>query len=70
MSDESIGELTNKINAELKLVGEWFKANKLSVNLGKTNFILFCSKRKGANISIDSNISVNIDNQCISRVIC
>jgi len=40
----------------------------LSLNLGKTNFILFCSKSKSANISIVSNISVNIDNQCISRV--
>ena len=27
MSDESIGELADKINAKLKLIVEWFKAN-------------------------------------------
>ena len=62
MSDASIGELANKINTKLKLVGEWFKANKLSLNPKKTNFILFCSKRKSADISIDCSIFVNIDN--------
>jgi len=59
--------LVNNINTEFKLVGEWFKANKLSVYLEKTKFILFCSKRKSATAS-NCNISVNIDNQCISRI--
>jgi len=27
-------------------VSDWFKANKLSLNLAKTNYILFCSHRK------------------------
>src|SRR6218665_2944796 len=67
MSHKSINVFVNNINTELKLVGEWFKANKLSVNLEKTKFILFCSKTKSAAAS-NCNISVNIDNQCISRV--
>ena len=67
MSDKSIHVLVNKMNIELKLVGDWFKANKLSLNLEKTNFILFCSRRKLANVP-RCDISINIDNQCISKV--
>jgi len=28
-------------NKELKLITEWFRVNKLSINVNKTNFILF-----------------------------
>jgi len=41
MSDESIGELTNKINVELKLVGLDFRANKLHY---VTRFLFLASK--------------------------
>ena len=34
-------ELINMMNSELKLVSDWFKANKLSLNATKTNYILF-----------------------------
>jgi retron-type reverse transcriptase len=67
MSNKSIDVLVKTINVELKFVGEWFKANKLSLNLVKTNFILFCSKRK-TELNSDCNIAVNIDNQCLARV--
>src|ERR1700733_13444498 len=33
-------------NQELSGVSDWFYANKLSLNLSKTNYILFCSHRK------------------------
>lgn len=36
------------MNIELIKVAEWFNANKLSLNLEKTNFILFSSARKTA----------------------
>ena len=67
MSNKSIDVLVKTINIELKFVGEWFKANKLSLNLVKTNFILFCSQRK-TELKSDCNIAINIDNQCIARV--
>jgi len=67
MSNKSIEVLVNTMNAELKLVGEWFKANKLSLNLAKTNFILFCSKRK-IELNLDCNMTITIDNQSITRV--
>ena len=67
MSDCSLPELINKLNVELAKVGTWFKANKLSLNLGKTSYILFCSKKKLASAQ-DYPFSINLDNQCINRV--
>jgi len=67
MSDCSLPELINKLNVELAKVGTWFKANKLSLNLGKTNYILFCSKKKLA-FAQDYPFSVNLDNQSINHV--
>ena len=34
------------MNQELAKVTDWFYANKLSLNLNKTNYVLFCSHRK------------------------
>jgi hypothetical protein len=34
------------VNMELELVADWFKANRLSLNLEKTNYIVFKSHRK------------------------
>jgi len=67
MSDSSLLELINRLNVELAKVGTWFKANKLSLNLKKTNYILFSSKRKIASVH-DYPFSINIDNQNINSV--
>ena len=34
------------VNLELQKIADWFKSNTLSLNLSKTNYILFCSHRK------------------------
>ena len=36
----------NKLNSQLKIVNEWFKYNKLSLNLNKTEYMLFGTKPK------------------------
>lgn len=46
LSNASYEQLFEVANAELKLASEWFRANKLSLNLSKTNFILFRSNKK------------------------
>ena len=33
------------MNIELKNISEWLRANKLSINIDKTNFILFHNNR-------------------------
>src|SRR6218665_2351940 len=42
----SYKSLYSELNKELGKVSDWFRANKLSLNLSKTNYILFRSNRK------------------------
>ena len=43
---DTIEEVQDKINLELKKLGIWFSANHLSLNIKKTNFMVFCNKRR------------------------
>ena len=43
---KSIIYITDIINAELAKLPIWFKVNKLSLNISKYKFIVFCSTRK------------------------
>ena len=45
-SCEIIDELCDVVNRELQVVIQWFKTNRLSVNLKKTNFVIFSSQAK------------------------
>lgn len=40
-SHASVETLYQKVNAELKLIAEWFCTNKLMLNLDKANYIIF-----------------------------
>ena len=42
----NLTELSNIVNTELTNVSTWFRANKLSLNVKKTNFMVFHSKFK------------------------
>src|ERR1043165_4742771 len=58
LSHASYDQLFELANQELKAASDWFKANKLSLNLSKTNFILFTSNKKQippsmVNITVD-----------------
>ena len=46
MSHKNLDTLVAKINEELENVTIWLQLNKLSLNLTKTNFMLFKSSRK------------------------
>ena len=59
-SNTDLNLLYKMINDELSVISNWFKINKLSLNIKKTNYILFCSgnkktDNKGLNILIDNN---------------
>ena len=41
ISDENIGELFQQMNNKVKSVSAWFKANKLSIDIGKTKWTIF-----------------------------
>ena len=63
MSHKNEHVLKDLLNTELQKVNTWFKCNKLSLNINKTNFILFHSKQN----TIDP-ICLNIDGKELSRV--
>jgi len=57
-SDSDILKLFNTINCELCKLSDWFKANKLSLNSKKTNYILFTNRK--VNLP-ELNLELNID---------
>ena len=50
-SNNDIETLFSTVNTEFEKISEWFKANKLSMNIKKTNYTLFYknSIKKGLN---------------------
>ena len=50
------------LNEELKEISIWLKANKLSLNIKKTHFMIFSSKNKA-----HPNVYINIDGEHISE---
>ena len=63
-SAHSWTELSNALNEALISLCNWFKCNKLSLNVSKTNFIAFHSSR-----SSTINLNIMIDNEQISQVL-
>ena len=54
-----------ELNAELAKVDTWFKCNKLSLNIKKTNYIVFTTAQSQINTE---NLTLKINNQVIERV--
>ena len=64
-SHKNIRTLIHSINNDLGHVSTWFKANKLSLNINKTNFMLFKNKHDNRHIPA---FNITIDNTDIVRV--
>ncbi len=60
-SSSSLSYLAGLINHELSILADWFKANKLSVNVGKTNFIVFTKRRQ------QDVVNITLDGENIAR---
>ena len=63
MSYKDLDCLAHTLNLELNKLSIWFKANKLSVNLKKTKYIVFRPSQKRTNC----NIVISINDQHIDR---
>ena len=46
---QNLTTLYNIVNTELIKISKWFKLNKLSLNIKKTNYIIFRNKGKIVN---------------------
>ena len=65
LSHKNIHELQKNLNDELIKVDTWLKCNKLSLNINKTNFIIFRSNRNRSNLEL---IDIKINDSPIERV--
>jgi hypothetical protein len=63
---KSLLEIESKINSDLANVNTWLLANKLSLNLVKTEHLLIGSRSKINNLTSEPNIVIN--NRPIKRV--
>ena len=66
ISDSNIENLFETMNEELRKVANWFKANKLSLNISKTKYSLFHSTRKKKDIP-NTLPPLHIDNVPVKR---
>ena len=57
-------EVTHKLTEVMSMVSKWFRYNKLSVNYGKTKFMLFSSSNKKLEICPNS---INVNGNPIER---
>ena len=66
LNHEALKHLEKKFNTEVKKLHQWFIANKLTLNLKKTKFMIFSKKRlKKVN---QKKFKININNYCIKQV--
>ena len=62
ITGKNVALLFDQMNEDLGSLSNWFKANELSLNLKKTNYILFCKKY------IAHNYKLSLDNTYIDEV--
>ena len=60
----NLPNLINAVNKELRSVKRWLDANKLSLNIDKTNYIIFHS----SSVKIPSDSDIKIGKKHIKRV--
>ena len=54
------------MNQELRKITSWLSTNKLSLNVKKTHFMIFKTKRK----KLNQTLSIEINNQKIDKEKC
>ena len=64
-SHENAKELESIVNNELKNVSKWLSANRLTLNIDKSNFLIISNKRK-----IDTTVDIKIDNLSVKEKDC
>ena len=60
---DSLNKLQEVVNRELKHVKKWLDANKLAVNVDKTNFIIFHSPQS----TLDQTVSIKIGKEHVKQ---
>ena len=66
-SHKDINSQVNVVNEELKEVSNWFKANKLSVNASKTNYMVLGTPHM-TSVKVRKDLNVSLNNTTLERV--
>lgn len=64
LEGDNIENVMDRMNLEMKNLVEWTIANKLSLNVEKTNYMIFSTKRK----RVQTNSYIHINNKPLKRV--
>ena len=71
-SHDDLVSKTSEINKELQEVTNWFKVNKLSVNAGKTNYMMLGTRYGNAkyveSVPVNRDIQVKLDGTNLQKV--
>ena len=54
-SDSDLPLLINRVNSEIQKLANWFRANRMAVNVGKTKFMVFRPRGVKIDIDLDNN---------------
>ena len=65
-ADKNLRALENKVNAELSKIYDWLIANKLSLNIKKSNFVIFRPRQKILNNQVNVKVFDHHTNSYIS----
>ena len=68
MQSNNLSELENLMNAEIANLNTWLEANKLSLNIAKTGFMIIGSRQRLSNFD-NQNVEVCVNNKQINRVL-
>ena len=60
--DSNLNELIRMTNTELDKLHVWFAINRLSINVTKTNYMMF------GNCKLNASISIEINKEALDRV--
>ena len=61
-SGTNVDDIVQNVNTAMDKIVDWLQCNKLSLNIAKSNYMLFTNKK------VSSNIRICIENKCIARV--
>ena len=63
LNSQNIPDMYIQISYDLESLSEWFRVNKLSLNIGKTNYVVF----KQNHTAVDAHLTINIGNDLIEH---
>ena len=65
-ADKNLGVLENKVNAEVSKISDWLIANRLSLNIKNSNFVIFRPRQKILNYQVNLKVFDHHTNSYIS----